>query len=124
LDRAVGTPSGRCELFGAVAGGIKVDDPAADLAIAAALVSAATDVAPPEGAAFVGEIALTGQIRPAPGMEQRVAAARAAGCTSVYAPSDSSAALTGVRVVQATHVSEALGWALSPAGTGPYRRAS
>ena len=67
-------------------GGIRVDDPASDLAVAAALVSAATGVAPPAGAAFVGEIALTGQVRAAPGMEQRVSAARAAGCSDALRP--------------------------------------
>jgi hypothetical protein len=74
LERSIGLPLGRSELFGAVGGGIKVDDPAGDLAVAAALASAATGQAPPEAAAFVGEIALTGQVRPAPAMEQRVAA--------------------------------------------------
>ena len=60
LDRAAGCRSGRCELFGASSGGVRLDDPACDLAIAAALASAATGVAPPAGSAFVGEVALTG----------------------------------------------------------------
>jgi DNA repair protein RadA/Sms len=124
LERSAGVPLGRAELFGAVAGGIRVDDPAADLAIAAALASAASDRSPPEGSAFVGEIALTGQIRPAPALEQRIGAARAAGCAVVYAPGESSPAPTGLRVIRVDHVSEALLWALSPAGTRQSRRAS
>ena len=124
LERSAGLPLGRAELFGAVAGGIRVDDPAADLAIAAALASAAGDTAPPEGAAFVGEIALTGQIRPAPGLEQRLGAARAAGCSVVYAPGEPPPDLAGLRMVPVSHVSEALRWALSPAGTRQHRRAS
>ena len=123
LERSIGLPLGRSELFGAVAGGIKVDDPAGDLAVAAALASAVTGQAPPEGAAFVGEIALTGQVRPAAAMEQRVAAARAAGCSTVFGP-ERAGPLDGLRVVTAGHVAEALGWALSPAGTVPRRRAS
>jgi DNA repair protein RadA/Sms len=123
LERSIGLPLGRSELFGAVGGGIKVDDPAGDLAVAAALASAAGGQAPPEGAAFVGEIALTGQIRPAPAMEQRVAAARAAGCSALFAP-ERAGPLDGLRVVTVGHLSEALGWALSPAGTLPRRRAS
>ena len=124
LERSAGLPLGRSELFGAVAGGVRVDDPAADLAVAAALVSAASDVAPPDGSAFVGEVTLTGQIRPAPGLDQRMAAARAAGCSIVFAPGDSSAPIAGLRVVPVSHLGQALGWGLSPAGTRSERRAS
>ncbi len=123
LERSIGLPLGRSELFGAVGGGIKVDDPAGDLAVAAALASAATGQAPPEAAAFVGEIALTGQVRPAPAMEQRIAAARAAGCSMLFGP-ERAGPLDGLQLVTVGHISEAVGWALSPAGTVPRRRAS
>ena len=86
LERSIGIPLGRSELFGASSGGVKVDDAACDLAVAAALASAATGVAPPPGAAFVGEVSLTGQVRSAAGMGRRIAAAKAAGCTKVFAP--------------------------------------
>ena len=92
------SPLGRCELFGASSGGVRLDDPACDLAIAAALASAATGVAPPAGSAFVGEVALTGQVRSAPSMAQRVAAARAAGCSVVYAAAGGPSEIEGVRV--------------------------
>ena len=49
LDRVAGLPLGRAELFGATSGGVRIDDPACDLAVAAALASAATGVAPPAG---------------------------------------------------------------------------
>jgi len=124
IERSAGVPLGRAELFGAVAGGVRVDDPASDLAVAAALVSAASAVAPPTGAAFVGEIALTGQVRAAPGMEQRISAARSAGCATVFAPAGASPGLEGLRVVTVGHVAEALRWGLSPAGTREGRRAS
>jgi DNA repair protein RadA/Sms len=124
LERSAGIPLGRAELFGAVAGGIKVDDPAADLAIAAALYSAAMDIEPPADVAFVGEIALTGQVRPAPGAEQRLAAARAAGCTTVVAPAGRYDGVPGVGVVEVTNLRDAIERALSPAGTRERRRAS
>jgi DNA repair protein RadA/Sms len=115
-----GLPLGRSELFGATSGGVRIDDPACDLAVAAALASAATGVAPPEGSAFVGEVALTGIVRAAPGMAQRLSAARAAGCTSVYAAETSSApVLSGLEVITVDHLSDALGWVLSPAATRP-----
>ena len=124
IERSTGVQLGRSELFGAVAGGVRIDDPASDLAVAAALVSAAAATPPPSGTAFVGEIALTGQVRSAPGMEQRIAAARAAGCTTVFAPAAPGAALEGLRLVNVGHVAEALRWGLSPAGTREHRRAS
>jgi DNA repair protein RadA/Sms len=85
LSRAAGLPLGRMELFGASSGGLRIDDPAADLAVAAALASAATGIPAPEDTAFVGEVSLTGLVRPASGMTQRLSAARAAGCHRVVA---------------------------------------
>jgi DNA repair protein RadA/Sms len=124
LDRLGGLPLGRAELFGASSGGIRIDDPASDLAVAAALSSAATGVMPPPGAAFIGELALTGSLRPAPAMHQRLAAARAAGCTSVFAPSPSGAAPHGLDVRPVTHVVEALAWALGSGRADRRARAS
>jgi DNA repair protein RadA/Sms len=124
LERTLGLSLGRSELYGAVAGGVRLDDPASDLAVAAALASAATGVAPPEGAAFAGEIALTGQVRPAPALDQRLAAARSAGCSTVFAAGTPAGALHGIDPTPVGHIGEALGWALSPAGTARERRAS
>jgi DNA repair protein RadA/Sms len=114
LDRAIGLPLGRTELFGASAGGIRVDDPACDLAIAAALASAATGAMPPADVAFVGEVSLTGLVRPAPAMGQRIAAARAAGVAAVFAP-QSDPALGGIRVMPVRRVHDALTWATGDA---------
>ena len=124
LDRAIDLGFGRAELFGASGGGVRIEDPACDLAVAAALASAAAGVPPPAGAAFVGEVALTGLVRPAPGMAQRLAAARAAGCTTVFAPRGESIELEGLRLVPVSQVAEALAWARRPAGTRPERRSA
>jgi DNA repair protein RadA/Sms len=113
LDRAGGIPLGRAELFGASAGGIRVDDPACDLAVAAALASAATGAVPPARSAFVGEVALTGLIRPAPAMAQRVAAARAAGITTVFGPAPAAGQGPDhtLQLLPVRHLRDALGWA-------------
>ena len=122
LARAAGYRLGRAELFGATSGGLRVDDPAADLAVAAALASAVTGVPTPEGAAFVGEVSLTGLVRQVSGMPQRLAAAEAAGCSRVVgAPGPETRRhplLTPVR-----HVSEALSWTHDTAAA-TRRRAS
>jgi DNA repair protein RadA/Sms len=124
LDRAAGVPLARAELFAATAGGVRVDDPACDLALAAALASAATGVAPPAGTAFVGELALTGAVRPAPGLDQRLAAAAAAGCTTVVAADAPRSAPDGLRIARAAHLRDALGWALRPVGSVVDRRSA
>jgi DNA repair protein RadA/Sms len=72
----------------------------------------------------VGEIALTGQVRRAPGMERRLAAARAAGCTVLFVPKGSRVPAAGIRVVPVERVGEALGWALSGGAADARRRAS
>jgi DNA repair protein RadA/Sms len=109
LDRVAGLSLGRSELFGASSGGVRIDDPACDLAMAAALASAATGAAPPRDAAFVGEVSLTGSVRAAPAMAQRLAAARAAGVTSVFAPAGHDQ-VAGVAVHHVRHLVEALPW--------------
>jgi DNA repair protein RadA/Sms len=122
LARSGGYRLGRAELFGASSGGLRVDDPAADLAVAAALASAVSGVPTPEGAAFVGEVSLTGLVRQASAMAQRLAAAEAAGCRFVYAAPGQD---TGrhLRSIPVRDVSEALSWASSHE-TGARRRAS
>ncbi|MCA1833179.1 MAG: AAA family ATPase [Actinobacteria bacterium] len=109
LERAGGVAIGRAELFGATAGGVRLEDPGADLAIAAALASSSTQRPPPESSAFVGELSLTGAVRPVHGMPQRLAAAAASGVATVFAPSPVPAA-DGVRVVPVGHVGDALRW--------------
>jgi DNA repair protein RadA/Sms len=113
LDQSLRLGLGRSELYGASAGGLRVDDPACDLAVAAALASSATGALAPDGAAFVGEVALTGLIRPAPGLANRLTAARAAGVTTVFAAVGASApSVDGVRIEVVRHVRDALRWAV------------
>jgi DNA repair protein RadA/Sms len=112
-DRASRARLTRSEVYGASAGGVRLDDPAVDLAVAAALASAAGGRAPPSGAGFVGELALTGTVRPVAGLEQRLLAARAAGLEVMVVPSAASAQVTvppGLRLVPVAHVREALSW--------------
>jgi DNA repair protein RadA/Sms len=122
LARAGGYPLGRAELFGASSGGLRVDDPAADLAVAAALASAISGVPTPEGAAFVGEVSLTGLVRQASAMPQRIAAAEAAGCRVVFAAPGQDTR-RHPRIVPVRDVAEALSWTDVHAA-GARRRAS
>lgn len=109
LDRS-GVRLGRSDLFGASSGGAKVDDPACDLAVAAALVSAATGVPAPADSAFVGEVGLTGLVRGGGAMTHRLAAARAVGVRTVFGPPGSEP-MDGIEIVPVGHVKDALTWA-------------
>lgn len=55
-----------------IAGGFRVKDPAIDLAIVAAIISSRKDIALPDGVGFLGEVGLSGEIRPVPQEERRV----------------------------------------------------
>lgn len=60
------------DIFANLAGGLTAHEPALDLAIGAAILSSYTEKPAPDGMAFVGEIGLSGEIRPAPGILARI----------------------------------------------------
>jgi DNA repair protein RadA/Sms len=119
VERATGLRLSRAELYGAAAGGMRVDDPGADLAVAAALASSAAGVAPPPRSAFAGEVSLTGAVRPPPGQGLRLAAAAAAGIRTVICTGDADPP-SGVRVIRVRRVEEALRWARQGTGGSRY----
>jgi DNA repair protein RadA/Sms len=116
VDRAIGGRLHRAELYGAAAGGLRVEDPGCDLAVAAAVASAVTGEPPPEAAAFVGEVGLTGSVRPPPNLSQRVAAAAASGIRTAYCPGDPGS-VEGVRIVRVSRLADALRWSRSSGRT-------
>ncbi|HEL1557467.1 TPA: DNA repair protein RadA [Streptococcus suis] len=77
------------------AGGVKLDEPAIDLAVAVAIASSYKDKPTNPQECFIGEIGLTGEIRRVNRIEQRINEAAKLGFTKVYAPKNS---LTGIKV--------------------------
>ena len=77
------------------AGGVKLDEPAIDLAVAVAIASSYKDLPTNPQECFIGEIGLTGEIRRVNRIEQRINAAAKLGFTKVYAPKNS---LNGLKV--------------------------
>jgi DNA repair protein RadA/Sms len=125
-DRAADLGLGRAELYGSVGGGLRLEDPGADLAMAVALASAATGRCPEPGTMFVGEVSLTGAVRPVGGMEQRASAAAAVGVrTIVCAESERHAGpfRDGIRPMRVRHVRNAF-TTLVGSGNEPFRSAS
>ncbi|MEO1014379.1 MAG: DNA repair protein RadA [Pseudomonadota bacterium] len=72
LDARCGLGFGKHDVFLSVAGGLRIVDPAADLAAAAALCSSLFDTPPPSDAVCFGEVALSGALRPAAQTEARL----------------------------------------------------
>jgi DNA repair protein RadA/Sms len=72
LSRHGGIALGQADVFVNVAGGVRIDEPGADLAVGLAIASAARGAAIPAGAAAFGEIGLTGRLRPAAQAERRL----------------------------------------------------
>lgn len=77
---------GQKDVFLNIAGGIKVADPALDLAVVAAVMSSNFDIALPKGVAMVGEIGLSGEIRTVTRIEQRVEEAAKLGFDTIFIP--------------------------------------
>ncbi|MDR1748568.1 MAG: DNA repair protein RadA [Spirochaetaceae bacterium] len=88
LEKRLGLRFSDQDLYINVAGGVRITESAADLALAAALYSARTDMALPEATALVGELSLAGEVRPVGRIRQRAKTARSLGFSSVYAPEE------------------------------------
>ncbi|SEN89820.1 DNA replication and repair protein RadA [Paracoccus alcaliphilus] len=86
LEARCGIPFAGLDVFLNVAGGMKVSEPAADLAIAGALLSAREDAALPAEAVLFGEISLSGALRPVAQAENRLKEARKLGFSQAILP--------------------------------------
>ena len=84
LEKRCGFPLGQNDVFLNIAGGIRVDDPAIDLAIVSAILSSFTDVAIPSNICFAGEIGLSGEIRAVNRIEQRIQEADRLGFETIF----------------------------------------
>jgi DNA repair protein RadA/Sms len=86
LSRHGGIPLSQADVFVNVAGGVRIDEPGADVAVGLAIASAAKGVAVPAGTAAFGEIGLTGRLRPAAQADRRLAECAKLGLGTVIAP--------------------------------------
>lgn len=84
LEKRGGFPFGQSDVFLNLAGGIKVDDPALDLALVSALLSSLQDVAIPHHVCFAGEVGLSGEIRAVSRIEQRIQEADRLGFRQIF----------------------------------------
>ncbi len=84
LEKRGGMPLGNQDVFLNIAGGLRVDDPAIDLSIIAALLSSAEDISIPHQFCFAGEVGLSGEIRAVNRIEQRIQEADRLGFREIF----------------------------------------
>jgi DNA repair protein RadA/Sms len=84
LEKRCGFNLGAKDVFLNITGGIRVEDPAIDLGLAAAIVSSHEDIPVPFKTCFAGEIGLSGEIRAVNRVEQRIAEAQKLGFEQIF----------------------------------------
>jgi DNA repair protein RadA/Sms len=104
------------EVFSATVGGIRVTEPAADLAIALAVASAGLNLALTPRLTAIGEVGLTGEVRRVSAIQRRLSEAARLGFKYALVPPGSGASaegasMMGMRVVEVSELSTALQWA-------------
>ncbi|MFC0317231.1 MULTISPECIES: DNA repair protein RadA [Olivibacter] len=84
LEKRFGFRLSTQDVFLNIAGGLRVEDPAIDLAVIVAILSSQQDIAVPTHIAFAGEVGLSGEIRAVNRIEQRIAEAEKLGFEEIY----------------------------------------
>jgi DNA repair protein RadA/Sms len=104
LEKRAGVRLHDAEVYAATVGGMRVVEPAADLALALAITSARRDVALPSDVVVLGELGLAGEVRRVAGVERRLAEAARLGFTHALVPPDSGTAPEGMRLTEVRDV--------------------
>ncbi|MGG2466011.1 DNA repair protein RadA [Streptomyces sp. RGM 3693] len=99
---------GKRDIYSATVGGVKLSEPAADLAVALALASAASDTPLPKNLVAIGEVGLAGEVRRVTGVQRRLSEAARLGFTHALVPSDPGKIPDGMRVLEVADIGQAL----------------
>ncbi len=95
LEKRAGLRLFNQDVYINVAGGISLNEPAADLAVCMAAVSSLRDIVLPADYAIMGEVGLAGEVRGIPHLDRRIAECGRLGFTDIVCPKDSVKKLTG-----------------------------
>jgi len=115
LSRHAGVALGQADVFVNVAGGVRIDEPGADLAVALAIASAARGVPVRAATAAFGEVGLTGRLRPATQAERRLGECAKLGLRGVVVP-EGTAAHGRIPVTEAASLRRAITAGLDASG--------
>lgn len=109
LEKRIGFKLPQKDVFLNIAGGLKVNDPAIDLAVLAAVLSSNMDIAIEPNVCLTGEVGLAGEIRPVNRIEQRILEAQKLGFSKIIIPAGQKFSLPNrrIEVVEVGKVSEA-----------------
>jgi DNA repair protein RadA/Sms len=111
LEKRVGLHLGSQDVFVNVAGGLRIDEPAVDLGVAASIASSHRDVAVDPQAVAVGEIGLGGEIRAVGHVEKRVQEAAKLGFKRIVLPRTSARTIKpaeGIDIVAVDRIDQAM----------------
>ena len=110
LEKRVGFKLAQKDVFLNIAGGLKVNDPALDLAVICAILSSNVDMLVAKGVCMSGEVGLSGEIRPITRIEQRIIEADKLGFSTIYIPKNNLKGIGtsrfGIRIVEVAKVEE------------------
>ena len=116
LEKRAGLSLAGADVFVNVAGGIKLEEPAADLGLALALASSFRDAPLPPDLVAVGEVGLGGELRPVPQMDRRLEEAMRLGFGAALIPKRQAPAKPAIRCLAAESLREAIDLALETKG--------
>jgi DNA repair protein RadA/Sms len=129
LEARCGIAFSGSDIYLNIAGGIRINEPAADLAVAAALVSSMTGVAVPPECVFFGEIGLAGEVRQVAQPDVRLKEAAKLGFTRGVIPQKKKkkdaekAAVPAMKTVEISHVRDIVAMFAEPSGQVRYAAA-
>ncbi|MBR3407397.1 MAG: DNA repair protein RadA [Paludibacteraceae bacterium] len=98
LEKRVGFKLLQKDVFLNIAGGLRVNDPAIDLGVMAAVLSSNMDIALDPDTCLTGEVGLAGEIRPVARLEQRIREAEKLGFRRIIIPAGQKVALSGLKI--------------------------
>ena len=111
LEKRAGFKLAQKDVFLNIAGGLRVNDPAIDLAVLAAVLSSSLDISIEPGVCMAGEVGLSGEIRPVNRIEQRIMEAEKLGFSRILIPYNNlkgfDTSRCRIQIVQVRKVEEA-----------------
>ena len=111
LERKAGLALGQVDAYVNIAGGMKMTEPAVDLAICIAIASSLRDFTVPDSALVFGEVGLSGEIRAVSQAQQRVQEAKKLGFQTVMLPEVCRSSIrddSGISLVYVSHIRDAV----------------
>jgi DNA repair protein RadA/Sms len=90
LQRRAGIKLGKQDVYAATVGGVRLTEPAVDLAVAVSLASSAANLSVPQGVVAIGEVGLAGEVRRVAGLARRLAEAERMGFRRAFVPAGSA----------------------------------